>query len=174
MITVIKKQGKRICAWQLGSGSAMEAELIREGMIVRRGDTYEIFSRECGSETGQIVRAGDYFKIDEGGKPYPNERTWFEKHHRPLGGDEYEQIPVPLMAWEAGDPDDAPVRTLIGEGRLTISEEDPEHYFQADLWGTHLAAPKDAVLVIYDFDEREFNFVAREIFNNTYEIVQPA
>ena len=173
MITVMKKQGKHICAYQLGKGSAMEEKLIREGLIVKRGDTYEIFSRECGGETGQIAHTGDYFKVDEGGKPYPNEKTWFEEHHRPLGGDEYEQIPAPLLAWEAGDPEDGPVRDLVEEGLLTIAEEDPEHYFQADLWGTHLTAPKDAVLVIYNLEKREFNFVAREIFNNTYGIVQP-
>ena len=172
MITVMKKKGSTIRAYRLGEGSGQEQEMIRRGLIVKRGSEYEIFSRESCSGTGEIVKAGDYFKIDEGGMPYPNSKEWFEKNHRHIKGDLYEQLPITLTAWQAGDPDDGPVRTLIDEGRLSLCGTDPEHFFQADMWGTKLSAPKDAVLVIYDYSKREFNFVARRIFDNTYEIVK--
>ena len=172
MITVMKKRGIAVEAYRLGEETPEEKDLIRKGLIVKHDGEYEIFSQESQSGIGEIAKAGDYFKVDEGGNPYPNEKNWFEANHRHLKGDSYEQSPAELDAWMAGDPDDGPVRTLMEEGRLTLCEEDPEHYFQACLWGTKLTAPKDAVLVIYDFEKREFNFVNRGVFDKTYEIIK--
>ena len=172
MITVTKKKGSTSEAYRLGEGNPQEEAMIRKGLIAKRGDEYEIFSRESCGCGGEIANAGDYIKIDEGGMPYPNEKDWFEANHRHVKGDIYEQCPVVLAAWQAGDPDDGPVRTLIKEGRLTLCDADPAHYFQADMWGTKLTAPKDAVLVIYDYAKREFNFVDRRMFESAYEIIK--
>ena len=172
MITVMKKKGSGIRAYRLGERTPEEMDLIRKGRIIPHGDEYEIFSRESRSGSGEIAKAGDYFKIDEDGMPYPNEKNWFEANHRRISDGRYEQYPKELSAWMTGDPDDGPVRMLIEEGRLALCEEDPEHYFQADLWGTKLTAPKDAVLVIYNYAKREFNFVDRAVFDKNYEIVE--
>ena len=192
MITVRKKQNQIVYAFQLGNGSDAEKKLIADGRIVPRGEQYEVLSRESTDGRGEIADKGDYCKVDEGGMPYPIRKAWFEAHHLPLreylpvgaaAGTAvsaqsaeteygYVQIPEVLSAWMADDPEDEAVRTLLREGRLLLHPEDPEHFFEAELWGTRLTAPRNAVLVIYDLAEREFNFVDREIFEKTYDVIR--
>ena len=75
-----EKTALRVRAWQLGAGTEMEKEMVAQGKIKRRKDgTYEVFSMEATGETGQIAKAGDYFKLDDSGKPYPNDKAFFEK-----------------------------------------------------------------------------------------------
>ena len=74
---VQKKNGKRIRAYQLGTDSAMEKQMISEGKIIVCVDgSYELFSREA-RQQGEKACTGDYFKIDSAGYPYPNKRDWF-------------------------------------------------------------------------------------------------
>ena len=79
----------------------MEATLIREGAIKKRQDgTYELFSQEAVNGTGEIAKAGDYFKVDivDGRHyPYPNSKQFFEENHIHIAGDEYEQKEKPLL-----------------------------------------------------------------------------
>lgn len=65
-------------AWELGSGSKMEREMISKGKICLHPDnTYEIFSLEAQGGEGQIAKAGDYLKVDFRGWPQPCKREWF-------------------------------------------------------------------------------------------------
>ena len=47
------KESSRVQAWEIGSGSVMEQEMIRCGKIVARpGGIYEVFSREATGNSG--------------------------------------------------------------------------------------------------------------------------
>ena len=180
MQKAIKTSGKEIQAWRLGDNSECEQRMIREGKIRRTGEgAYEIFSQEVRCNKGETARTGDYFKLDSAGMPYPNSREFFEKRHRPLGGDLYEQLPVPVEIWRCGDPENEVIRYLIRKKSLELRPQCPEEYFRAPLWGTVLSADHRAVLVIYrvDRDERgtitdaDFNFVAGDEFEKTYQLL---
>lgn len=172
----VKLQGKRVRAWELGAGTAEEADLLRQRKIRRGSEGYELFSREAVNGQGQKAKPGDYFKIDSEGFPYPNDREWFLANHRPLAGDEYEQMPKPLAIWQVSDGENELIGWLEDRGKLTIRESDPERYFNARLWGADLSAAKDAVVVFYGVERNHageiadisFNFVAREEFLRTY------
>ena len=172
----IKQQGKQVFAYELGAGSQLERELIHQGKIHREGERYALFSREAVNGQGQQALAGDFFKLDGDGFPYPNDREWFFANHRPVGGDVYEQLPKPLEIWEAQDGEHPLVQWLVAEGRLRLRPEEPERFFNARLWGADLSAAWDAVLVFYGVERNEageivdisFNFVAREEFRKTY------
>lgn len=174
----VKLQGKRVRAWELGAGSSAETEMIRAGKIRRNGESYELFSREAVNGQGQKARKGDYFKLDGDGYPYPNAREWFHANHRPIQGDEYEQMPKPLAIWGVEDGDSELIHWLTDGGRLSIREDDEAKYFNARLWGADLSAGKDATVVFYSVDRDEnggisdisFNFVAREEFERTYTV----
>lgn len=177
MAKVIKNAGKMVQAYQLGAGSSMEQQLISEGKIHRIDDsTFELFSQEVHTGTGEVAKAGDYFKVDNAGFPYPNEKAWFETNHRQIDGDTYEQLPKPLEAWEATEPMTETVQWLVDNGKLDLDESSTEKFFGATLWGSYLTAAKDAVLVFYGVTRDEdgtitgvdFNFVARSEFEATY------
>lgn len=178
----IKRARRRIRAYQLGSGSAMEQQLLREGCIRQRADgTYELFSQEAVNGQGEIARAGDYFKVDEvDGRhyPYPNARAFFEANHRLLDAAQnlYEQKNGPLPVWQKGDPAVPELQFLLDSGRLQLHPDCPQRYFCAQLWGTVLSAPEDASLLFYRIDraadgtitDAEFNFVDPVIFARDY------
>ena len=178
---IIQKQtGKPVCAWQLGRGSNIERRMIAAGRIILHDDgQYELFSQESVNGHGQMAQAGDYFKIDCAGFPYPNERSWFEAHHEHVRGDEYLQKPEHLEAWVADEPMCPQMRFLLDSGKLIIDPERPDKYFSAILWGAPLSAARDAVIVFYktDYDadgsicDVEFNFVERSEFEKTYCVV---
>ena len=181
MRKAIKQAGCTVCAYQLGTASDMERKLIDEGKIVVRSDgCYEIFSQEAVNGQGEIAAAGDYFKLDGNGFPYPNSRTWFEAHHRKIHGNLYEQLNQPLSIWQADDPLCPEIEFLLRTGKLTIVSDDEEHYFSAFLWGAPLSAAKDATIVFYSIEYIEsgavadisFNFVAKKEFERDYLIVQ--
>lgn len=164
-------------AWQLGAGSPMEQQMIREGRIVLREDgSYELYSQEAVNGSGELAEKGDFFKVDSTGAPYPNSRERFLSTHCRIEGDAYLQQSSPVQVWMTGDPETEEIRWLLETGRLTLHPEDSSHYFQAFLWGAHLSAARDAVLVIYQCsrDEQgrlrdvEFNFVAASEFRRDY------
>lgn len=178
----IKSKKKIVKAYQLGIGSDMEKQLIQEGAIKLREDGgYELFSQEAVNGTGEVALPGDYFKVDdiEGKRyPYPNKKDWFEERHTHLQGDEYEQINKPLAFWQAGDPECEEIRYLLDTGKLTIREDDPQHYFNAFLWGADLSGAKDAAVLFYSVDRNDegmiedisFNFITKAQFESDYEI----
>lgn len=181
MRKVTKNQQTIIRAYRLGDSSAEEESMISAGKIYRLQDgSYELFSRESAHGAGEHVEAGDYFKIDNAGYPYPNSCPFFEMNHMHLSGDEYIQKPKALDAWLAGDAICPEIQFLIKEKGLVLRLEHPEVYFNAPLWGSQLSAARDAVLIFYsitrdeqgDIVDADFNFVAREEFNQTYRFIE--
>jgi hypothetical protein len=178
-MNVMKLTGKRTQAWQLGENSAMELRLRESGKIRLLPDGgYELFSTEAVCGHGERAEAGDYFKVDSTGAPYPNGRAWFEAHHQWVGDHEYVQNPEPLQAWTVEEPVCAEIRFLLEQQRLTIDPDDSDRYFSAFLWGAQLSAARDAVVVFYDvrrtgntITDVDFNFVARAEFDRTYKIL---
>ena len=183
MMKVIKKHGKQISAYRLGTVSPVLDQLIREGKLIRRQDgSFEVISRESiagGSGHGQIAVTGDYIKLDSEGFPYPNAASFFEKRHKPLGDDTYEQLPEPMDAWSAAESLCPEVRFLQEKKGLMINPDAPERYFSAPLWGTIESAPAEAVIVFYsitrdedgNIKDADFNFVVREEFDKLYDIL---
>lgn len=176
---VIKNTGKMVEAFELGAGSEMERKLIEEGKIcLHEGEVsiYELFSQESNSGSGEIAMAGDFFKVDKAGYPYPNARDWFFENHRHVEGDTWEQLPKKLLAWESSDELTPEVQFLIDHKGLKLNAENPEQFFGAELWGAWLTAAADAVLIFYSVSYNEdgtvsdadFNFVARAEFEATY------
>ena len=182
---VAKNTGKTVCAYELGTNTKVEEELIEEGKIVVCDDgSYELFSSETvGAEHGEKAVAGDYFKVDKGNNPYPNAREWFLANHKPISGDEYEQIPKPLEAWTADQPIDDRIQFLIDHKGLILNPDEPEKYFTAPLWGTIETADNQATLIFYSVTrddsgkvvDADFNFVMKEAFNDSetgYHVVE--
>ena len=179
MYKVIKNKGKQVMAYRLGTDHPVIKALTEEGKIVEIGDgRYSVFSQEAvnGGIGGQIAMAGDWIKIDSKGFPYPNERKFFEENHRHIEGDVFEQIPQPLLAWDAGHEMCPEILFLVEKKGLIIDESSSDRRYSAELWGTTEVAAEDAVIVFYSisYDEAgkvidaEFNFVAHEEFEKAY------
>ena len=167
-------------AWQLGAGTAMEADLLAQGKIkLRAGGEYELFSQEATGKTGQIARRGDYFKVDSAGFPYPNSRAYFESMHEKTGDGWYLQKTPPLTAWTADEPMPEEIRYLLDRQLLQIHPGEESRFFSAILWGAPETAARDAVILIYRTDRNEqggitgvdFNFVAKAEFDRTYRVL---
>ncbi len=180
MFKVMKNQGNIVRACRLGEPGGLIEQLMREGRIVEReSGIFEVFSREAADSRGEIAYMGDYIKVDSAGMPYPNKKDFFEKNHRYLGEDKYEQSPALLDAWADGEDMCEEVEFLIAEKGLAINKSDENKYYTAPLWGTILSAAKDAVIIFYrvERDEKgviqdiDFNFVQREEFDKTYSIL---
>lgn len=176
----VQKKSRLIAAWRLGDGTAKEREMIAQGKIVKRADgVYEIASREAEGGVGQIARAGDYFKIDLGGYPYPNAKRTFEATHTHDHGDLYIQQTPPLPAWVYGQPMTDEVQYLLDGNIVKINADDPARFYTARLWGTTEYAARDAVIIFYRVErdgdgkitDAEFNFVERSEFEKTYRVV---
>ena len=136
-----KLLGKTVQAWTLGENSSMETEMIARGLIRKTGEgQYALYSQEAVNGQGQQAFAGDYFKVDGAGYPYPNSREWFRANHRHISGDTWEQIPKALEIWEAGDGENEALCWLLETGKLTLREEEPERYFNAGILLMNLKA----------------------------------
>lgn len=177
MAKIIKIEGKKIKAYILGQNTDMEKKMIKEGKIKKIEDGYEIFSQEVKGNKGEKAKIGDYFKVDNDHYPYPNEKEWFEKNHRCIGNDLYEQVPKELDSWEYGQTITEEIKFLLDNQKLKINENLPEKFFEAFLWGSLLHAAKDSVVVLYSVDRNEegsitsidFNFITRKEFEKTYK-----
>ena len=81
-----------------------------------------------------------------------------------------------MYIWQVSDPISDEIRYLLDKGKMTIKEDDYEHYFNAFLWGADLSAAKDATVLFYGIDRDElgnivdisFNFVAKKDFEESY------
>ena len=175
------KADTRVRAWELGAGSDMEKEMLLCGKIIAHPDgTYELFSLEATEEKGQMAKAGDYFKVDSYGCPYPIVKAYFLANHRHIQGDLYEQIPRPLDAWKAEDGMCDEIEYLIAHKGLVIDEASDDKYFTAPLYGAIESAARDAVIVFYELSRDKFgrisdimyNFVDRKEFDRIYEWVK--
>ena len=180
MAKIQKNAGKKVNAYELGCGSAMEAQMIAEGKIVLKDGIYYLRSTEVvnAGTTGQQAVAGDFFKVDGEGNPYPNAREWFLEHHKVLNAEanEYEQIPQPNEAWFYGEPITDAVQYCLDHDLVKLNEDDPQNYFGAMLWGDWLTAPQTAALMFYSVNRDEngvvtgvdFNFVVKEEIEKNY------
>lgn len=175
MRRIKKKGGKIIQAYCLGDGHPIIDRFIRDGRLRPVADgCWRVFSQE--SLKGEMAESGDYIKLDSGGTPYPNDRTFFLENHRHAGGDDYEQIPRRLNAWFPEDGMCPEIHFLIEHKGLVIDEGSEDACFRAPLWGDILSAAKDAVIVFYELEygprhevvKADFNFVARNEFDKTY------
>lgn len=180
MKKVMKKTGKEVLAYKLSTDCDVLDRLMQAGKLKRKEDgTFEVFSREVMDGIGELAYAEDYIKIDNGGYPYPNSAKFFEENHRQIEGNRYVQITKPLDAWFASEGMCPEIQFLIEHKGLVIRESLPERYFEAPLWGTLLSAAKDAVIIFYELKrdsdgtilDADFNFVAREEFVKTYDII---
>ena len=171
-----------VTAYRLGEDHPALEKLIREGILIPHvGGLWEVFTRETLGQRGELAREGDYLKIDRGGYPYPNGKEYFEQRHIPLEGRDhtYRQISLPMSAWRSTDPMCPEIQFLTACKGLVLNPEKPEAFFTAPLWGTVETADADAVLVFYSILrgrngallDADFNFVAREEFDKTYDIV---
>lgn len=182
MFKVIKNKGKLVTAYQLGSENVAVDDLIFEGKLSELGNgKYEVYSQEAlnGNRGGEIAETGDWIKIDKSGFPYPNDKVYFEKNHRHVKGDIFEQVPKPLWAWDAECEMCPEISFLIEEKGLVINKSSFEERYSAELWKTREVAAADAVIVFYnicynknnEIVDAEFNFVARDEFEHTYSII---
>ena len=88
---LVQKTAQKVRAWCLGAGTEMESLMITQGRIIPEGiGHYRVCSQESPDE-GQLVPAGDYFKVDSTGAPYPNSRECFLQNHTHIEGDWYWQ-----------------------------------------------------------------------------------
>lgn len=182
MLKVIKKAGKKINAYRLGDESPMLKALIAEGKIIpHENGLFEIMSQEIRDTRGELARRGDYVKVDSLGFPYPNEAEWFLQNHRKLSdNDEYEQIPKELWAWTINEPMCAEIEFLLSHRRLEMNKNNPNTCFCAELWGAKETARIDAIIIFYNISydlqgnilDIDFNFVAKEEFDKTYDILK--
>lgn len=181
MFKVIKNKGKMVQAYKLQKDNETIKELMKKGKITYIGDgKYEVHSLETIGEKGEIAVEGDWIKIDGNGYPYPNAKDFFESHHYLVEGDTYEQIPLPLNAWNAECGLCQEVEYLIRNKKLLINETSFEKRYSAELWGTREVAAADAVIVFYQIlydaegkvEDIDFNFVEKKTFDRTYSILQ--
>lgn len=139
-----RKKPVRVNAYRLGEQSEGLDRLRKEGLVSQSDDgTFEYIQWKRKDEKGETAHAGDYVKLDAAGRPYPNKAEFFEKNHRHIDGDQYEQFPKDREVWMMGDAMCPEVEFLIEQGRLELHKEDPEHYFQGTGWGYKLTASSD-------------------------------
>ncbi len=175
-----QKKAASLQAWQLGSGSPMEKEMIAQGKMKHLADgTYELITRETPDGKGEIARKGDYFKLDPDGNPYPNGQDFFESRHRHLQDDWYIQESLPVYFWTEGDPVCEEMRYLIDHDLLHINPDKPERYYSAFLWGTDQFAASEDIIIFSSIDRNpnglirdiNFYFIERSVFERTYVII---
>lgn len=177
-----QKIARIVEAYELGMNSTMEKLLISEGTIqILEDGKYRLRSLEAKSK-GELCNRGDFFKVNEENGAhfaYPIKREKFLATHKFLGGNQYEQITKPVKVWQVGDKLTYEIKYLQKIGKLIIDKKDDQQYFNAFLWNTHLTAPKDAILVIYEeklnskgeiFDI-DFNLIQSKIFAKDYVYV---
>ncbi len=179
---IIRKKEVKLQAYCLGAGHPVEEALRQQGLIHRAPDgSYRLFSQETRG-SGQQAKAGDYFKVDSSGSPYPNDRAFFLENHVHLEGDWYLQQARPMRAWCDREGMCEELRFILDRGLLTVDETSAENHFSAELWGTRLYAARDAIIVFSQVERDdggrvrhvEFYFLAREVFLETYDVLEDA
>lgn len=173
----VKKTNVYVRAFELGTGTDLEKELIANGKIIKHKDCYEVYSTETTTK-GELASTGDFVKIDLANNPYPNARERFLNHHRHIEGYQYEQVPVILYSWQYGDEEDDVIKYLLDTGKLIINPDLDDTFYQAELWGTILRAKKNDIILIYDvkrdgdlIENVDFNLIDRDEFDKTYEYI---
>lgn len=162
-------------AFALGANTEAERELILQGLLSEAGaGLWRLKTREALAE-GELVKNGDYVKLDSAGMPYPVAKDWFEANHEPLREGWYLQKTAPRKAWNTTEPMCPEIRFLLDQELLTWKNG----AFSAFLWGTMQTAAEDAVIVIDAVSHApdgtlagvDFHFVAVDEFDKTYDIL---
>lgn len=173
----VKKFNVKVIAFELGTRTSLEEELIRKGKIIRHDDYYEIFSTES-DKKGELAYAGDFVKMDNGKNPYPNDRERFLNYHKHIDGYDYAQYPQVLDSWKYGEEEDEVINFLLDTGKLKINKDSKEHFYEAELWGTTLYAKITDVVLIYHvkresgiIEDVDFNLIDKKEFDKTYEYI---
>jgi hypothetical protein len=176
-----KKTRKKVMAFKIEKGSERLRTLEEQGKIQKIDGGYEIYSLEAKNASGEVAYYGDYIKFDSNGNPYPNKQKFFEENHKKIPGEQdlYEQLPQPVDVWDVSEPMCDEIEFLIRDKGLVIDESNKDGFFSAPLWGTVLSAEKTAKIVLYKVTRDEFgnivdvdfNFVQKEEFERTYELI---
>lgn len=178
----IKNKKKLVHAYRLGDGSVMEQQLLREGAIRRLPNgSFELFSQETVQGKGEHALPGDYFKVDIVDRhhyPYPNTKAFFEANHTLVDAVQslYTQQPKPLQVWQKEDCMCPEIAFLLHAEQLQLCPADPEHYFQAELFGAPLTTSDKGTVVFYSVTRNpqgmvtnaEFNLVSEQDFTASY------
>lgn len=179
MRKAIKKEGKKVIAYEVGKDIEKIEELISLGKVkINEAGKYEVFSKEATSGKGELVVDGDFIKLDTSGDPYPNARDFFLENHNHIEGYEYEQIPKVVSIWQADEEIVSEIKFLMTHKGLKINKNDEHVYYKAPLWGTVLTAAKNAYIVLYSITKEngiitdiDYNFVENSEFHRTYNII---
>lgn len=174
MIKVRKKPGL-VMAFSLGSQNPLEDYFIDLGKIRKKGDAYEVFSKETRGDRGQRAEIDDFIKIDRNEDIYPVKAWDFEKNHKFLTANIYLEEDKVRKAFRADNLDGEIISYLMDRGFLSLSE-DPDKYFVGRVRSGLVYGKKEDYLLIYSEDmdgpcKYDFNFVDKDIFEKTYEIL---
>lgn len=162
-------------AFVLGMNIEMEQELICRGLLTEIGNgLWRLKTRETLDE-GELVKTGDYVKLDSAGMPYPVAKDYFEINHELLREGWYLQKATLRKAWSAAQPMCPEIRFLLDQELLSWKNGT----FSAFLWGTMQNAAEDAVIVFNSVTRApdgtltgvDFHFVAADEFGKTYDIL---
>lgn len=174
MMKVRKKTGL-VMAFILGSQNPLEDYFINLCKIRKKGDAYEVFSKETRGDRGQRAEIDDFIKIDRNEDIYPVKAWDFEKNHKILSANIYLEAGKARKAFRADDLDGEIISYLMDKGFLQILG-DPDQYYMARVNSGIVYGRKDDYLLIYSEDmdgpcKYDFNFVDKDIFGKTYEIL---
>lgn len=174
MIKVRKKSGL-VMAFKLGSENPLEEYFIDLGKLRKNKGVYEVFSKETRGDRGQKADTGDFIKIDKQEDIYPVKAWDFEKNHKIISANIYLEASKVRKAFRASDLDGEIISYLMNKGFLQILG-DPDQYYMARVGSDLVYGRKDDYLLIYSEDmegpcKYDFNFVDKEVFEKTYEII---
>ncbi len=174
MIKVRKKPGL-VMAFSLGSENPFEDYFIDLGKLRKNKDSYEVFSKETRGGRGQKADIGDFIKIDKQEDIYPVKAWDFEKNHKIISANIYLEASKVRKAFRASDLDGEIISYLMNKGFLQILG-DPDQYYMARVGSGLVYGRKDDYLLIYSEDmegtcKYDFNFVDKEVFEKTYEVL---
>lgn len=174
MIKVRKKPGL-VMAFSLGSENPLEDYFIDLGKLRKNKDAYEVFSKETRGDRGQKSDIGDFIKIDKQEDIYPVKAWDFEKNHKMISANIYLEASEVRKAFRASDLDGEIISYLMDKGFLQILG-DPDQYYMARVSSGIVYGRKDDYLLIYSEDVKgtckyDFNFVEKEVFEKTYQIL---
>lgn len=175
MLKVRKKPGL-VMAFRLGCENPLEDYFIKLGKLRKNKDFYEVLTKETRENKGQIADIDSFIKIDRDGDIYPVKACDFEKNHKVISPNIYLETSKARKAFRYDDLDDKIISYLKDKGFLEITD-DPDKYFKARIDSFTVYGRKEDYLLIYSEDKKgpckyDFNFVDKEIFQKTYEIIE--
>lgn len=163
-------------AFRLGCENPLEDYFIKLGKLRKNKGCYEVLTKETRENKGQVADIDSFIKIDKDGDIYPVKACDFEKNHKLISANIYLEKSKARKAFRSDDLDDKIISYLKEKGFLEITS-DPDKYFKARIDSFVVYGRKDDYLLIYSEDIKgpcryDFNFVDKEIFEKTYEVIE--